>query len=443
MWGVTWLVVVGASLYLVASRLLPWLLATLLSIYLGKAKVRLGGFGRRLEVFQLAFELGGLEVCVDNLRVTSSIITSDASNLLTLIATGVTVTIMSSAGMEVEDVQEQPESQVDSSSSNQSKRKTSWLLLAAQFLGLQLREVRVEVSKLPSVPDCRLVVELGELRLDSSVIHRTRLSLALFLFQGSVSLLRTSTASRPLLQGHFALQASTQALVGHGRVTSIEDVNLDLESLGLHVLSSLFQHVAPLKKSSGSRSKLADLAAFIPKAAQVKAEGLSGVLEHTDGVARLAGELKLLYLCAKCTELPRAQHIPDSHLTGQLSGLRIWPGEGSTEESVISCTSFKTLVQKEGSTLHSDTQVHELSGCYSEALDPWIAPVSWLVRSVEQRKAATALVVTEPEPTPSWLAGLQHQHQMDAWNSDLCVVEGSTEELTSGKLSARRRYVYV
>ena len=129
--------------------------------------------------------------------------------------------------------------------------------------------MRVEVTKLPSVPDCRLVVEFGELRLDSSVIHRTRLSLALFLFQGSVSLLRTSTVSRPLLQGHFALQASIQALVGQGRVTSIEDVNLDLESLGLHVLSSLFQHVSPVKKSSGSRSKLADLAAFIPKAAQV------------------------------------------------------------------------------------------------------------------------------------------------------------------------------
>lgn len=30
----------------------------------------------------------------------------------------------------------------------------------------------------------------------------------------------------------------------------------------------------------------------------------------------------------------RAQHIPDSHLTGQLSGLRIWPGECSTEEEV-------------------------------------------------------------------------------------------------------------
>ena len=77
------------------------------------------------------------------------------------------------------------------------------------------------------------------------------------------------------------------------------------------------------------------------------------------------------------------------------------------------------------------------------------------VRSVEQRKAATALVLPEVkthpsfsllnidlqvEPTPGWMAGLQHQHQMDAWNSDLSVVEGSTEELTSGKLTARRRF---
>ena len=125
------------------------------------------------------------------------------------------------------------------------------------------------MTKLPSVTDCGLVIELGELRLDSSVIHRTRLSLALYLFQGSVSLLRTSTASRPLLQGHFTMKASIQLLVGQGRVTSIADINLDLESLGLRVLSSLFQHLAPVKKCSGSRSKLADLATYIPKAAQV------------------------------------------------------------------------------------------------------------------------------------------------------------------------------
>ena len=74
---------------------------TFLSLYLGKAKVRLGSFGRRLEGFQLAFKLGGLEVCVDNFRVTFSIITSDASSLLTLITTGVSV------GMEVKEEQEQ------------------------------------------------------------------------------------------------------------------------------------------------------------------------------------------------------------------------------------------------------------------------------------------------------------------------------------------------
>ena len=129
--------------------------------------------------------------------------------------------------------------------------------------------MRVEITKLPAVPDCRLVIELGELRLDSSVIHRPRLSLALFVFQGSVSLLRTSSASRPLIQGHFAMQASTQALVGQGRVTSIEDVNLDVESLGLHVLSSLFQHVTQVKKNPNTKSKSADLAVYIPKAAQV------------------------------------------------------------------------------------------------------------------------------------------------------------------------------
>ena len=44
------------------------------------------------------------------------------------------------------------------------------------------------------------------------------------------------------------------------------------------------------------------------------------------------------------------------------------------------------------------------------------------------------------EPTPGWMAGPQHQHPMDAWNFDLSVVEGSTEELTSGKLAARRRF---
>ena len=125
------------------------------------------------------------------------------------------------------------------------------------------------MTKLPSVTDYGLVIELGELRLDSSVIHRTRLSLALYLFQGSVSLLRTSTASRPLLQGHFTMKASIQLLVGQGRVTSIADINLDLESLGLRVLSSLFQHLVPVKKCSGSRFKLADLATYIPKAAQV------------------------------------------------------------------------------------------------------------------------------------------------------------------------------
>ena len=35
-----WLVVLGVSLWVLASRLLPWGLSALLSLYLGKAKVR-------------------------------------------------------------------------------------------------------------------------------------------------------------------------------------------------------------------------------------------------------------------------------------------------------------------------------------------------------------------------------------------------------------------
>ena len=47
-----------------------------------------------------------------------------------------------------------------------------------------------------------------------------------------------------------------------------------------------------------------DYAAFFPKAFQVKAEVVSGQLEHTDGLSQLSGELALLYLCCKFTEVP-------------------------------------------------------------------------------------------------------------------------------------------
>ena len=228
MW-LAWLVVVLTSLWLLASRLLPWLIASLASLYLGRARVRIGGFGRRLEVFQLSLELAGLEVKVGTLRLISSVLSSEASNLVTLIATDVVVTVLDGA-----EVVQQPEPEISIPPSRAKSSRT--LLLIAQFLGLQVRGLQVVVTRLPSLPSCHLEVKLGELRLDSSVIHRTRLSLALHTYQGSLSLL-PSPAARPLLQATFAFQASIQALVGQGRVTSVEDVNLDVDGLSLQVIS--------------------------------------------------------------------------------------------------------------------------------------------------------------------------------------------------------------
>ena len=283
--------------------------------------MRLGSLGRRLQLFQLSLELPNLEVTVDSLRVTSSILSSEASNLVTLIATGVTVRVLDSSLQQVEE-----EAGREESSQPPKGKSTRTLLLLAQFLGVQVREVKVVLCRLPAFPDCRLVTELGELRLDSSVIHRTRLSLALFLYQGSVSVLRGS--SKPLLEANFAFQASIQALVGAGRISSVEDVNLDIDGLSVRVLSSLFQYSQLARRpSQPGGSGLTSYAAFIPKVCQVKAEAVSGQLEHTDGVSQLSGELSLLYLCGKCTEVPRAGLLPDSHFTSQLAGLRVCPGQ--------------------------------------------------------------------------------------------------------------------
>ena len=77
----------------------------------------------------------------------------------------------------------------------------------------------------------------------------------------------------------------------------------------------------------------------------MKAEVVSGQLEHTDGLSQLLGELALLYHCCKCTEVPRAGLLPDSHLTGQLSGLGVWPGQDRhTSDSVLSLSKFQVLV---------------------------------------------------------------------------------------------------
>jgi len=362
-------------------------------------------------MFKLQLEIKNIEVNVTNLRFTSSIFSSEASNLVTVIATGVTIIVK-----EKDEVQDTIGVANDAAYENPKPKNNKTLLLLAQFLGLQIRDVKVTISSLPSFPDCQLVTQLGELRLDSSVIHRTKLSLALYLYQGSVALQHTSTGN--LMEATFAFQASIQALVGSGRITSVEDVNLDIDGLAVQLHSSLFQCILPVKKASSSSTSLSTYSSFIPKAAQVKAECCSAVLEHTDKTSQLSGQLQLLYVCCKCTEVPRTGSFPDSHVTGQLSGLKIWANQVH-EDTVVSLARFQVLVQKEGGSLHSDTQIHELSAKYSSVLAPWVAPVSWLVKTVEMRKAAAS--VESPDSSPGWVSSLSHQHQLDAWNTDLTV----------------------
>ena len=251
------------------------------------------------------------------------------------------------------------------------------------------------------------MTQLGELRLDSSVIHRTKLSLALHLYQGTVALQHVTSGT--LLESSFAFQANMQALVGSGKITSVEEVNLDIDGLSVQLHSSLFQCILPVKKTSTTSTPLTKYSSYIPKAAQVKAECCSAVLEHTDKASQLTGQLQLLYICCKCTEVPRTGSLPDSHMTGQMSGLKVWSNEDQ-EQSVLSLAKFQVLVQKEGNSLHSDTQIHEVSGKYSSVLAPWVAPVSWLVRTVEMRKAAEVSSSSSPPSTsPSWLSSLSHQ----------------------------------
>jgi len=410
-----WLMVVGLSAWVFANRLLPWLIARVLSLYLSRATVRLGSIGRRFEMFELQLDMKNIEINVANLRLTSSILSSEASNLVTVIATGVTVLVRES--IKDTGVSDEVIGNVDNNSKSKNNKT---LLLLAQFLGLQVRDVKVTVSHLPSLPDCHLVTQLGELRLDSSVIHRTKLSLALHLYQGSVALLHSTCGS--LLEATFAFQANIQALVGAGKLTSVEEVNLDVDGLSVQLNSSLFQCILPVKKSTitttGNSPSISKYSSYIPKAAQVKAECCSAVLEHTDKASQLTGKLQLLYICCKCTEVPRTGSLPDSHVTGQMSGLKVWANEDEAQ-SVLSLAKFQVLVQKEGNNLHSDTQIHELSGKYSSELAPWVAPVSWLVKTVEMRKKTEV----SPPPSPSWLSTLSHQHQLDAWNSDLTVVD--------------------
>ena len=49
----------------------------------------------------------------------------------------------------------------------------------------QVREIRIVLTRLGFLPANQLVLELGELRLDSAVIYRTKLSLTSILYQGT------------------------------------------------------------------------------------------------------------------------------------------------------------------------------------------------------------------------------------------------------------------
>jgi hypothetical protein len=49
---------------------------------------RIGGFRRRLEVWQFHIVTKTMDISIDSLRLTSSIVSSEANNLITLIFTG-------------------------------------------------------------------------------------------------------------------------------------------------------------------------------------------------------------------------------------------------------------------------------------------------------------------------------------------------------------------
>ena len=407
-----WLLVLLLSCWVFARRLLPWIISRIVSLFLGQATFSLGGIGRRLQLFQTRLQIKNVDLHVNNLRFTSSIFSSEASNLITIIATGVDLTVLNNSPSEEGD-------QVDGGKPKNIKT----LLLLAQFLGIQLRDVEIRANCPPSLADCQLILQLGELRLDSSVIHRTKLSLALHLYQGGL-VIRHGTQGA-LLESTFAFQASIQALVGAGKITAVEDVSLDIDGLSLQLYSALFQCVLPVERPGGrpaersgekSRSSLAGYLTYVPRAAQVKAECCSVVMEHSDRSSTLTGNLALLYVCVKCSDSQRRGSCtwPDSHLTAQLSGLEVEPNNLSSQP-VLSLAKFQVLVQKEGGSLHSDTQVHQLSARCGPVLQPWLDPVSWLVRTVEARRSQS--VVEEP----SWVASLTHQHQLDAWNSDFSL----------------------
>ena len=78
-----------------------------------------------------------------------------------------------------------------------------------------------------------------------------------------------------------------QALYNSGKLSSIEDVNVDIDGLSLQLYSALFQCVLPvdqrsISKPSSNNNSLGKYVSLIPKAAQIKAECCSVMLEHSD-----------------------------------------------------------------------------------------------------------------------------------------------------------------
>ena len=117
-----------------------------------------------------------------------------------------------------------------------------------------------------------------------------------------------------------------------GKMTSVEDVNIDIDGLSLQLYSALFQCILPpqskipvTKPVSAQPNRR--YTGLIPKAAQIKAECCSVMLEHSDRSSALNGSLALMYVCVKCSDpqLAAGNSLPDSHLTGQLSGLKVTP----------------------------------------------------------------------------------------------------------------------
>ena len=66
-------------------------------------------------------------------------------------------------------------------------------------------------------------------------------------------------------------------------------------------------------------------------------------------------------MCGRCMEASGTGLLLDSHFTGQLGGFRVWPGQQRDRQDVLFLARFQVLVQKEGGSLHKDSQLCELT----------------------------------------------------------------------------------